>query len=102
MTKLGRSHILRGYYEDRYRDLKMTTLQSEYRAPVFSIVGFAVFAGIGYVAHNLNDFKSSEIKYSYGLVMRHKLTKNEKVNIRIDFRISDAGNGLYLTMKEAF
>ena len=102
MTKLGGSHILRGYYEGRYRDLKMMALQLEYRAPVFSRIGFAVFAGIGDVALNLNDFKSSSIKYSYGLGIRYKLTKNEKVNIRIDFEISDFGNSLYLTMKEAF
>ena len=69
---------------------------------VFSYIGFAVFVGIGDVAHDLSNFKSSSIKYSYGLGMRYKLTKNEKVNIRIDFGISDDGNGLYLTMKEAF
>lgn len=80
----------------------MVVLQTEYRTIVFSYIGFVIFVGTGDVAHDLNDFKSSAIKYSYGLGMRYKLTKNEKVNIRIDFGIFDFGNGLYLIMKETF
>ena len=102
MTKLGGSNILRGYYDGRYRDRNMMALQAEYRAMIFSRVGFALFTGIGDVRDGLSKFNLSGTKSSYGLGIRFKLSKNEKINLRADYGLAGKDSGFYLTMKEAF
>lgn len=102
LNKLGGENILRGLYEGRYRDRKMLAFQTEYRAMVFSRIGFVAFAGIGEVAKDYQDFRLDSYKYSYGLGARLKLSKEESLNLRADFGITELGSGFYLTMHEAF
>ena len=102
MNKLGGESILRGYYEGRFRDRKMLVFQSEYRAMIFSRIGFVAFAGIGEVADDYQDFRLVGFKYSYGVGARLKLNKEESLNLRADIGITESGSGFYLTMNEAF
>ncbi|MEJ2544695.1 MAG: BamA/TamA family outer membrane protein [Calditrichaceae bacterium] len=102
LTKLGGENILRGYYEGRFRDRKMLVFQTEYRAMVFSRIGFVAFAGIGEVTNDYENFRLDGFKYSCGFGGRLKLNKKESLNLRADLGITESGTGLYLTMNEAF
>ena len=69
---------------------------------IFSRIGFVAFAGIGEVANDYQDFRLVGFKYSYGVGARLKLNKEESLNLRADFGITEIGSGFYLTMHEAF
>ena len=102
LGEVGERNLLRGYYQGRFRDRQMIALQAEYRVPLWWRFGAAAFAGIGDVAHDVDQFQMNELKYSYGLGLRFRLSSQEKINVRIDFGLGEDTSGLYFTIGEAF
>ena len=102
MPKLGGSEMMRGYYEGRFMDKNMYSIQSEYRQSVWWKLGFAAFAGFGDVAHNLDDFNTGDIKYSYGFGIRYNISDEYRTNIRADFGFGKDTSGFYMAFGEAF
>jgi len=102
MSEIGGARFLRGYYRGRFRDNNKLVVQQEFRMPVYGIFGLAVFGGIGSVAKTLSQFKTNEIRYSYGVGLRIKVNKKENTNIRIDYGLTKDSQGLYIVYGEAF
>jgi outer membrane protein assembly factor BamA len=102
MPRLGGSTMMRGYYEGRFLDKNMYSIQTEYRQPVWWKLGLAAFAGFGDVAHNFDDFNSDDIKYFYGFGIRYNISDEYQTNIRADFGFGKDTSGFYLAFGEAF
>ena len=103
LAMLGGANNLRGFYQGRYRDDKMTSLIGEYRIPVYKRFSACVFGGIGTVYKNTKDISLGAIKASCGVGFRFSILPKEKLNIRIDYGFSDMRNkGLYFTIGECF
>lgn len=86
-----------------YRDRQMMYAQVEYRRPLFWRFGMTVFAGIGDVAYDINDFTPSEFKYIAGIGGRFAAIPEKKLNIRLDIGVGRGGqSGIYIGLSEAF
>jgi len=100
---IGGSKKLRGFFEGRYRDKKMWILQAEYRQWIWKFIGGTIFAGAGSVAPEIGDFTSQKIHYSYGAGLRIRVSKKDKINLRLDAGFDEEFNFLpYITVNEAF
>ena len=103
MALIGGTRRMRGYFEGRFRDRNMLMAQAEYRRELGWNFGIAVFTGFGVVASELHEFEFPTIKPSAGLGLRYQLSKDEKINLRLDYGIGEGGSsGVYLTIGEAF
>lgn len=103
LASLGGSNRMRGYYEGRFRDKQLITLQSELRFPVYKRLSAVAFGAVGDVGNNLSDFSPFEFKYTYGTGLRFAVNKTERLNIRVDYGFGAKGNsGLYFQLGEAF
>jgi hypothetical protein len=102
LAQLGGQNVMRGYLQGRYRDKSAVAAQAEFRTPVWRRLGAAVFAGAGDVAPGLSDLSLSDLKPSGGFGLRYALSKDEKMNIRLDFGGGRGSSGTYLTLGEAF
>jgi outer membrane protein assembly factor BamA len=103
MASLGGSESMRGYYDGRYLDKNQLVFQAEYRLPVWWRFGAVLFAGMGDVAHRLNDFDFFHMKYSAGAGIRFAVNRTEKMNIRLDYGVGGGRqNGFYIQFGEAF
>ena len=105
----GSGSDLRGYVIGRYLDRAMLALQAEYRLSLperlgfFGRFGLAAFAGVGQVAESLSDFESDQLLPSGGVGLRFLLTKENRINFRIDYAWGkDGSKGLYVGVGEAF
>ena len=103
MQRLGGEKLMRGYLEGRYLDRNYITLQAEYRVQVWWRFGAVVFAGLGDVAPSVSAFRLDHFKTSKGFGIRYAVSREEKLNIRMDLGFGQNGNaGFYLTAAEAF
>lgn len=103
LAMLGGANNLRGFYQGRYRNDKMTSLIAEYRVPVYKRFSVCVFGGIGSVYKDTDDLALQAVKASYGAGIRFSILPKEKLNIRVDYGFSDIRNkGLYFTVGECF
>lgn len=100
---IGGSKKMRGFFEGRYRDKKLWLLQAEYRQWIWKFIGATVFVGVGSVAPEIDDFTSRKIHYSFGSGLRFRVSKKDKINLRLDAGFDENFNFLpYLTINEAF
>ncbi|MEM7548157.1 MAG: BamA/TamA family outer membrane protein [Bacteroidota bacterium] len=102
LSELGGDQIMRGYFQGRFRDQHLMALQGEYRFDIWRRFGAVVFAGLGDVANEFNDFDFQNIKPSYGGGLRFAVNKKERVNVRIDFGVGRETTGFYFNITEAF
>ena len=82
---LGGPEKLRGIFEGRYRDKRLWVFQTEYRRSIWKFVGGTIFAGMGSVAPDFESLFSSKIHSTFGMGLRLRLSKKDKINMRIDF-----------------
>jgi len=100
---IGGDKYVRGYFYGRYRDRNMSTLQLEYRTPVFWRIGLAAFGGYSKVYNRLENFKSSNWLYNLGTGLRILVDKKEQTNLRMDFALGkDGSTGFYFAFGESF
>lgn len=102
LSEIGGARFLRGYYKGRFRDNNMVVIQNEFRMPVYKSIGVALFGGIGEVANTINQFKTNQVHYNYGVGLRLRINKKENTNIRIDYGFTKDSQGLYIVFAEAF
>jgi hypothetical protein len=100
---IGGPKKMRGHFEGRQRDKNLWMLQAEFRRNLGKRFGAVVFSGLGAVAPRITDFTQQKTHFSYGAGIRFRISKREKVNIRLDFAGNEYGEfAPYLTVKEAF
>ena len=97
----GGPKYARGYVIGRYRDHHQAVLQAELRFPIFWRFKGAAFASAGNVSDELSTI-TDDIKINYGLGLRFLLSKDDQLNIRLDYGVSSEGGNVYLTIGEAF
>ena len=102
MALLGGSKRMRGYFEGRFRDRTMLTVQAAYRAMLFWRIGAVAFASYGGVAPNLSEVRFQDFHYTVGGGLRFVLDQKKKINIRFDVGFGKNTSGYYLTIGEAF
>jgi len=102
LSTFGGDKLLRGFFEGRFRDKNMISLQTDYRLPLFWRFGLVAFGGIGQVKPEINKFNLSDMKFSYGIGIRFLIIPEDKIGGRIDFGMSEFGSQFYLSFSEAF
>lgn len=103
LALIGGPKRMRGFFEGRFRDKNLWMLQAEYRRMITGILGFAVFGGMGNVAPEVSRLFTEKVHVAYGLGLRVRLSKKDKINLRIDIGWNEEGNlSPYLTVAEAF
>jgi len=102
MPTLGGDNRMRGYYEGRYRDHLFVTLQTEYRVPIWRFIGMAAFLSIGDVASSIRVFNPRTVKVAGGVGLRLMLSREDKLNVRVDYGLGKDTSGIYITVQEAF
>lgn len=76
--------------------------QAEYRVEFKKRLGAAAFFGAGEVARRFADLRSDALKPGGGVGLRFRLTKENHINLRIDYGWGIGSRGLYLGVTEAF
>ncbi len=115
MALLGGDEIMRGHLEGRFRDRAMWATQAELRIPFGRDTwlnqgeipfrqrwGCVVFAGAGNVSPDLARTTWNNLKTSLGFGIRYLISRDENVNIRIDFALGTQRPGFYLNIRESF
>jgi len=102
----GVKNSLRGYTTGKYKGKNMVALQAEYRRTIYKRWGGVAFAGTGSVWGNDNNGEESFERSwlpSVGLGARFLISREKKINLRLDYAIGVDGNqGLYFGIMEAF
>ncbi|MEG1863828.1 MAG: BamA/TamA family outer membrane protein [Alistipes sp.] len=100
LARMGGSHRMRGYYQGRYTDNNLVTLQVELRQRIWRRIGGAVWGGAGNVFSEWKTLNGHETLPTYGVGLRWELKK--RVNIRIDYGLGKKTSGFLLNINEAF
>lgn len=99
---MGGDPYVRGYFYGRYRDLNLTTFQSEFRMPLFWRFGFAVIGGFSSLYPDARSF-TYKIWPNYGLGLRFLIDRQNNVNLRLDYVLGANGqDGFYISFGESF
>src|SRR5882672_7192551 len=93
--QFGSSNDLRGYAVGRYYDDAMYAAQIEYRAPLWKRFGAVAFAGAGSVASSFGDLASADTLASGGVGLRFLASKEQRVNVSLDYAIGRDESTLY-------
>lgn len=100
MANIGGSYRMRGYYEGRYRDNNMVTMQVEYRQKIYNRHGIVLWGGLGNVWGH-DKFSWDHTLPNYGVGYRWEF-KN-RVNVRLDYGFGKSGqNSFMFGIYEAF
>ena len=104
LPKLGGDERIRGIeHKNLYQDRQSVYFQVEGRQELFWRFGGVIFAGMGEVFNDFNDFSSNDLIWIYGLGGRFRALKDEKLNIRMDLGFTTNGqSAVYLSVREAF
>lgn len=102
LSLLGGSRRMRGYFEGRFRDQNLLTIQAAYRAWLFWRVGAVAFVSYGGVAPRLAEVRLADFRYAAGGGLRFVLDQEKKLNVRFDIGFGKNTVGYYLTIGEAF
>ncbi|TDX43686.1 BamA/TamA family outer membrane protein [Orenia marismortui] len=100
LASLGNSNIMRGVINGRYIDNNKFAAQIEYRYPIHKKFSGVVFASIGEVYEK--DFKTDQLKESYGLGVRYNLDKESGINMRLDLAFGQEESQFYVNIGESF
>ena len=100
-TLYNSANLMRGIYEQRYRDRQMVTAQAELRQHLFWRIDGAAFLGVGQVGYNLNDYSFGGLHTAGGIGARFNLIRRDRVNLRFDYAFGK-DPGLYFAIGEAF
>jgi outer membrane protein assembly factor BamA len=102
IPQLGGAELLRGYFEGRFRDATLATLQGEYRFPIYWRFSGVAFAGVGGVSRTLRTFNSNAPKWAVGVGLRFLLNADERLNVRADVGLGRDTAGFYVNVGEVF
>lgn len=105
LALMGGENMMRGYYTGRYRDNHYMALQAEYRMLPFSFAkrfGASVFFGTGLVGPSFSGLQAKNMVVAGGAGLRFLLFPKKDVWVRLDFAVTEEGNGFYIFIGEAF
>lgn len=102
LAALGGQNLLRGYYEGRWRDRCLATVQVDYRRRLGERWGVTLFGAAGTVARDLDRLAVAQAKLAGGAGVRFALNKDERIYLRFDYGVGDGSSGSYITVNEAF
>jgi hypothetical protein len=102
LAKFGGQSLLRGYFDGRYRDNTMVSVQAEYRLPLWWRFGLVGFAGVAQVSRRIGDLAFNRFWFAGGAGLRFAWSPEERINIRLDYGAGNNTTGLYVTITEAF
>lgn len=98
---LGGGNMMRGIYAGRYRDNDLVAAQVEFRQQIAQRWGFVLFGGAGKVGYDLNDLNTDRLQNSIGAGIRRVLSKNDRVNLRMDLGFGNGQANFYVNIGEA-
>ena len=102
-TLYNNANLLRGIYEQRFRDRQMITFQAELRPKLFWRIDGAVFGGVGNVSQYIDKFSLSNTKYAGGAGIRFNFLRRDRVNLRLDYACGTGSSpGILFAIGEAF
>lgn len=102
MGTIGTENFMRGYYNGRFRDHHMFSVQGELRKTIWGPLGMAVFGGVGNVGNSFNNL-GKNLKPNYGIGFRVMVIRKEHINARLDIGFGEKNiRGFYFTLSEAF
>ncbi|MFD1875173.1 BamA/TamA family outer membrane protein [Hymenobacter bucti] len=100
-TLYDNANLMRGIYEQRYRDRQMVTAQAELRQHLFWRLDGAAFLGVGQVRNNLSDYTFGGLHTAGGVGARFNFIRRDRVNLRFDYAFGK-DPGFYFAIGEAF
>ena len=102
-TLYNNANLLRGIYEQRFRDRQMIMFQAELRQKLFWRIDGAVFGGVGNVSNYIDKFNLSNTKYAGGAGLRFNFIQRDRVNLRLDYAGgTGSAPGILFSIGEAF
>ena len=102
-TLYNNANIMRGIYEQRYRDRQLAVVQAEVRQHLFWRLDGAVFGSAGETASGIDKFDADGLKYAGGAGIRFNFIRRDRVNLRLDYATGSGGfSGIYFFIGEAF
>ena len=100
-TLYNNANLMRGIYEQRFRDRQLMTAQAELRQHIIWRLDLAAFAGVGQVGYNISDYSFNGIHTAGGLGFRFNFIRRDRVNLRFDYAFG-TDPGFYFAIGEAF
>jgi outer membrane protein assembly factor BamA len=100
--QFGASSDLRGYPIGRYFDDAMYAMQLEYRAPLWGRFSGVAFAGIGSIAGSMSGLDSSRLLPAAGAGLRYLASKDQRLNVSVDYAIGRDESAFYVYIGESF
>ncbi|RYY21492.1 MAG: hypothetical protein EOO36_00610 [Cytophagaceae bacterium] len=100
-TLYDNANLMRGVYEQRYRDRQMMTAQAELRQHLFWRLDAAAFIAAGQVGYNIQDYTFGGIHTAGGVGARFNFIRRDRVNLRFDYAFGK-DPGFYFAIGEAF
>jgi hypothetical protein len=100
-TLYDNANVMRGIYEQRYRDRQLMSAQAELRQHLFWRLDGAAFIGAGQVGYNIQDYSFGGIHTAGGLGARFNFIRRDRVNLRFDYAFGK-DPGFYFAIGEAF
>ena len=102
-TLYNNANLLRGIYEQRFRDRQMVMFQAELRQKLFWRIDAAVFGGVGNVSQYVDKFSLNNTKYAGGAGIRFNFLQRDRVNLRLDYAGgTGSAPGILFAIGEAF
>jgi outer membrane protein assembly factor BamA len=102
-TLYNNANLMRGIYEQRFRDRQMITFQAEVRQHLFWRLDAAVFGGVGNVSDRINQFDLSNTKLAGGAGIRLNVLQRDRLNLRLDYAGGTGSSpGILFAIGEAF
>ena len=102
-TLYNNANLLRGIYEQRFRDRQMMMVQGEIRQKLFWRIDGALFGGVGQVASGGSGFGFDGVKTAGGAGIRFNFLRRDRVNLRLDYAAGTGSEpGIYFAIGEAF
>ena len=102
MPVIGGAYMMRGIYENRYRDKQMLMGQLEARFPIFWIIRGAAFTGFGQVAPKVSSLRLDGFHIAYGAGIRILIDEATSSVLRFDLSFNKDGHSLFIGFNEAF
>jgi len=100
-TLYNNANLMRGIYEQRFRDRQMVTAQAELRQHLFWRIDGAAFLGVGQVGYDLKDYSFGGLHTAGGVGARFNFIRRDRVNLRFDYAFG-TDPGFYFAIGEAF
>lgn len=102
-TLYNNANLLRGIYEQRFRDRQMLTFQAEVRQHLFWRLDAAVFGGVGNVSNHVDAFRFTHTKLAGGAGLRFHFIERDRLNLRFDYAGgTGSAPGFLFAIGEAF